>query len=291
MDILLLFDKNNPNTAACSLFCVDVNLKLTYLRSRIMKEVQDFVPKEFVFIRRQGQEDIFISKAKEEMLTVKSISFEKDNNLSVHFVAICPDNPLVAGKESECTQSHTSSQCISPSTSDKQNTILSLGLKSPTSWSIRGVKVYDEKEIEVAIGKEKERRMFWNKRAKNLSKSSMTKVKIYETIHNEWRLEKSENLLRQSASTSDAVAIGQSSKETRERVKKGTLENNRQKVELFKAEFDTLSNDVKELGRKAKKSPEERERLKTLREKLALAKSNLRKAHDAMRKTLKKLSG
>ena len=82
----------------------------------------------------------------------------------------------------------------------------------------------------------------------------MTKVKIYETIHNEWRLEKSENLLRQSASTSDAVAIGQSSKETCERVKKGTLENNRQKVELSKAEFDTLSNDVKELGRKVKKA-------------------------------------
>ncbi|CAB3988428.1 Hypothetical predicted protein [Paramuricea clavata] len=161
-----------------------------------MKEVQDFMRKEFVFIRCQGQEEIFISKAKEEMLTIK------DNNLSVHFVAICPDNPLVAGKES---------------------------LKSPTSWSIKGVKVYDEKEIEVAIGKEKERRMFWNKHAKNLSKPSMTKVEIYETIHNDWWLEKSENLLRQSASTSDAVAIGQSSKETREHVKKGTLENNRQK--------------------------------------------------------------
>ena len=72
-------------------------------------------------------------------------------------------------------------------------------------------------------------------------------------------------------------------KNTHKRVKKGTLENNRQKVELFKTEFATLSSDVKELERKVKKCPEEIERLKTLREKLALAKSNLRK-------TLKKLS-
>ena len=294
MDILLLFDKNSPDTPACSLFCVNVNLKLACLRSRIMKEVQDFVPQEFVFIRSQGQEDIFISKAEEEELTIKNVIFEKDNSLSVRFVAIQADDSLVAGKESECTQPHTSSQCIfSPSTSSgNQNTALdlSLGLKSPTSWSIKGVKVYDEKEVDVAIGKEKERRLFWNKRAKNLSKTLMTRAKIHETIHNEWRLEKSEKLLRQSARTSDAVSIGESSKNTHKRVKKGTLENNRQKVEVFKTEFATLSSDVKELERKVKKCPEEIERLKTLREKLALAKSNLRKAHDAMRKTLKKLS-
>ena len=77
MDILLLFDKNSPDTPACSLFCVNVNLKLACLRSRIMKEVQYFVPQEFVFIRSQSQEDIFISKAEEE-LTIKNAICEKD---------------------------------------------------------------------------------------------------------------------------------------------------------------------------------------------------------------------
>ena len=73
---------------------------------------------------------------------------------------------------------------------------------------------------------------------------------------NAWRLEKSEKLLCQSARTSDAVSIGESSKNTHKRVKKGTLENNRQKVELFKTEFATLSSDVKELERKVKKMPQ-----------------------------------
>ena len=75
----------------------------------------------------------------------------------MRFVAIQADDSVVAGKEGECTQPHTSGQCtFSPSTSSgNQNTALdlSLGLKSPTSWSIKGVKVYDEKEVDVAIGR------------------------------------------------------------------------------------------------------------------------------------------
>ena len=194
MDILLLFDYKNPDTAACSLFCVDVNLKLTYLRSRMLKEVRDFVPKEFVFIRSEGEENIFISKDKEEMLTIKSVTYEKDNNLSLLFAPVSPDDPLVTEKESEPQPHSASSQCIfSPSTRSNQNATLSLGLKSPTSWSIKGVKVYDEKEVDSAIGQEKKRRLFWKK----------SKV---------------------------------------------------EKVELFQTEFDKLSRDVKELGRKVKKA-------------------------------------
>ena len=57
MDTLLLFDRKNPVSAACSLFCVNRNSKLSYLRSKIENEIQDLMLKEFAFVESQGEED------------------------------------------------------------------------------------------------------------------------------------------------------------------------------------------------------------------------------------------
>ncbi len=48
-------------------------------------------------------------------------------------------------------------------------------LKSPTTCSIKGIKLYSDNDIETSTGKEKERRIFWNRRAKELSKENVKK--------------------------------------------------------------------------------------------------------------------
>ncbi len=51
-------------------------------------------------------------------------------------------------------------------------------LKSPTTCSIKGIKLYSDNDIETSTGKEKERRIFWNRRAKELSKENVLKKQI-----------------------------------------------------------------------------------------------------------------
>ena len=86
----------------------------------------------------------------------------------------------------------------------------------------------------------------------------MTKAEIYHSIHKEWQLQKSANILNESS-----LVSGQSSKETQSRVKHRALENNVKKLEQCKSEFSRLSNDVKELEKKVGKSQEDKEKLKT----------------------------
>jgi hypothetical protein len=60
-------------------------------------------------------------------------------------------------------------------------------LKSPTTCSIKGIKLYSDNDIETSTGKEKERRIFWNRRAKELSKENVNKADLYKRIHEDWR--------------------------------------------------------------------------------------------------------
>lgn len=45
-------------------------------------------------------------------------------------------------------------------------------LRSPTSWEVRGVKIYTQNDIQKAKGMEKKRREFWNKEVKRLSRET-----------------------------------------------------------------------------------------------------------------------
>ncbi|CAB4015269.1 Hypothetical predicted protein [Paramuricea clavata] len=152
----------------------------------------------------------------------------------------------------------------------------------------RGVIVFTNDEIENAVGREKQRRTFWNQKAKQLSKTLLPKAKIYEKIHADWRLQKSENLLQQGRADVELAnntgnGSPSTSSKTKAKVKKGTLQNNIARVKMYKAEYTKLSNEVKELL--VGKPTENVKTLRHPRARLDLSKSNLKKAQDAMRKT------
>ena len=85
-------------------------------------------------------------------------------------------------------------------TSQTPNTSAFSKLKSPTSCSLKGIKLYSETEIENSSGKEKERRVFWNQRAKQLSKENIKKADLYQQIHLDWRMHK-DSAIKKKAQT------------------------------------------------------------------------------------------
>ena len=204
------------------------------------------------------------------------------------------ENPLPLVKDNCIHSASGATACGSEGKNSKQVTnkiSINEALKRPSSWSIRGVKIFRNEEIEKAVGLEKERRKFWNQQAKELSKiTMMTKAQIYEKIHADWRVKKSKHMLDQGADMVGCQLLfaDPKTKTTKPKVKAGTLENNMERVEQCKAEFTKLSEEVKKLlvGIPDKNT----DQLTHLREKLALARSDLRKAQGAMRKTVKKLS-
>ena len=69
-------------------------------------------------------------------------------------------------KKSTCT---TETVSVSPGVASFQNVSTNTNfLRSPTSWEMRGVKVYTEEEIARAKGMERKHRLFWNAEAKKL---------------------------------------------------------------------------------------------------------------------------
>ena len=153
-----------------------------------------------------------------------------------------------------------------------------LGLRSPDSCSLKGVKIYSEMDIEEAVGMEKERLRFWNHTAKNLSRTLSKKSVIIDAIHKEWRLRKADLMLDESS------GISQSAK-----VKKNTLQKNKARVERATAEVRRLSTQLKTIAHLPSRDSQQRRQFRDLTAKSNKASSELRKAEDALRKTIKKL--
>ncbi len=227
---------------------MDVESSLKELRAAVAAQVPELMPAKFLFIENKIEQ---ISRSAEDFVIINTITARNnDGNLTVCFSDICPPKQVETESVSNDGSKIRNDNCGQQESYEQNNdkTSVNQALKSPTSWSLRGVKVFTNKEIEDAVGKEKHRRIFWNKRAKELSRTQISKAKIYEKIHADWRLQKSENLLEQGrADVKLADKAANDSPSTEAGVKRGTLQKNIARVEMYKTEYTKLSNEVKEL--------------------------------------------
>ncbi|XP_031552835.1 uncharacterized protein LOC116290009 [Actinia tenebrosa] len=291
MDVLTL--KNDENDVpSSSLFEVNPECFLSDLRTRIMEEVPDLLPHDFRFLFPSS--GVRISLRQEARVAVKAVSYTEGVGHYMRFVEEKRDPTYPPEKKEQTVFDLGESVCPPTSTSSvkqvcekepnkepipEQATVM--GLKSPEAWLLKGIKIYKEKEIEDARGKEKERRIFWNAKAKILAKSDLKKTQIYEEIHKAWRLKKTEILLGESS----GVRMASTS------MKKGTLEKNKERFQLAKRECETLSDKIKELMKtKSAKTEQQMIELRELQSNFDIARSTLRKAQDALRKNIKKSS-
>jgi hypothetical protein len=78
-------------------------------------------------------------------------------------------------------------------------------LKSPKTWELKQLKMYNEDEIVNSRGKTRDYRLFWNRRVQELckSRSELRKGKITEKINEEWRVEQANLLEREKAFVED----------------------------------------------------------------------------------------
>lgn len=266
---------------SCIIFDVDENLTLDTIRQRISDEADELLKGDYRFtisgvpLSLAQEQNVLVSKAikwerGEPVIHYQCISHEeKQEHLLVN--AKDTQSPNVNDHEEQGTCSKTRSE------GTLQKSAFSL-LQSPTTCSIKGIKLYSHKDIETSIGKEKERRIFWNKRARALCKENIKKADLYKQIHEDWRIYKTDLMTR------DVKDLG-SRKST---LKKATLQNNIARVDCARQKIDHLreaiinANDIHDHKQKTSE-------LQRLRDELSLTKSELRKAQDALRKTTEKM--
>lgn len=282
---------------SCLVFNVDPNITLDILRKRIENEARELMPKEFRFMmfsvvivslghehtvlvskaimKRNGEEYVIeYQKCPENEAEQHSIPVDiQDNDLSDEGkdeteIEKMKDQQLYRDKcESKSIDKTDVQTCLNISAFSKQ--------KSPTNCQLKGIKLYSEKEIECSSDKEKERRKFWNQRAKQLSKESMKKDDLYQQIHHDWRMHK-DDTIKQKGQTSGTSST----------VKNITFKKNVARVENAKQMLTDLKKEMEEC---VKSDADEKKKMSRLEEKFSSAKSELRKAQDASRKTTAKL--
>ncbi len=280
-----MFDINICNATTgemvCVIFDVDPDLTLDNLRKRIENEAREFITKDFRFTMAGvtlslGQEEtILVTNAikrngEEAIIMFQECNFSESN---VH------QQPMNILQGNESANGHLSDKGINDKVQPHKtvsqtysNTSAFSKLKSPTNCSLKGIKVYSETEIERSSGKEKERRVFWNQRAKQLSKQNIRKADLYQQIHLYWRIHK-DGAIKENTQT-----LGTSTN-----VKKMTFEKNVARVENARKMVTDLRKKMEECVSSDKK------KMTRLKEEFSWAKSELRKAQDAFRKTSAKL--
>ena len=160
--------------------------------------------------------------------------------------------------EIEEEQCKTFIQNENTSKDDKEGRKLGLWskLRSPDSSELKGIKIYSEEEIEEAVGKEKERRRFWNVTARALLKKIPDKKILYERMHKEWRLHK--------ANESENIKMGAGLSRTNLKLKKSTLEKNTMRVSIAKKKCAELDSELDQLIKKKNRSRKEEENIRKL---------------------------
>ena len=178
----------------------DPELSLKNLRREIE---DDFELKNFDF--QAIETDRKIGVQEEEVIKVDSLLQSTSSNevlvinITKHSSTSCPTS-----ESSSTTHASTSESApLSPGPSTlSTSTRLSVTnfLRSPTSWQIRGVKIYTTEEIERTKGLEKNRCLFWNTEAKKLCKETKkSKGNIAKAIDLAWRQHQSSLLLEEEA--------------------------------------------------------------------------------------------
>ncbi|CAB3999181.1 Hypothetical predicted protein [Paramuricea clavata] len=143
-EVLLLFDVERENTV-CSLFGVNTASSLKALRAAVTDQVSELIPEHFLFARDATQQ---IPKSAEDFLIINSItSRDSVGNLTVKFSdissyssdkeAATESGNFVSNDGTKFSDNCSQQECFER---NRDKTSVNQALKSPTSWSIRGVK-------------------------------------------------------------------------------------------------------------------------------------------------------
>ena len=158
-------------------------------------------------------------------------------------------------------------------------------LRSPTSWEVRGVKIYTQNDVQKAKGMEKKRREFWNKEVKRLCReTNKSKNNIMKEVNIAWRqyhgtlLLEEENLLQKLQVDNNSQTIS--------KCKPGTLQKNFDRIRQNKNELDQVINEIDHT--KAGSVVGKKRKLDELEDKKSCLLGEMKKAQDALRKNLKK---
>lgn len=286
--------------------CFDEQDILTNLRDEIC---EDFDLSNFSF----SFEESLLDCDQESLLKVESISekrsdvSEAEGCLVIKIISFAPPSEpkqsasSLLSSESSTTKNNDDSSA--PSTSFASSSTNHAGtrkpwksfskpatfLRSPSSWELRGVKIYSLEEIEVAKGIEKKRRVFWNDMAKKMCKET-TKPKqiIGKTINDEWRKHQANLLLEEQDLLSAATEAENKGGNIPcgRKLKSGTIGKNAQRIRNNQDELAKITAQIdkvkkQEPGQKRKIELNELERTK----KFCI--SDMKKAQDVMRKNLK----
>ena len=192
---------NETGDVACVIFDVDTHLTLHNLRQRIENDAGELITENLRFHNYVSCGTVTTSQ-EDNMLINEAIKWNSDEATISFQACTAPSHdaspkhtPLVDVTE-PCAEPETitMAEADSAATSqgkDPKDTISAFSkLKSPTNCSLKGIKVYSKSEIDGSIGQEKERQVFWNQRARELSKQSIRKMDLYQQIHQEWRMYK-----------------------------------------------------------------------------------------------------
>lgn len=153
-------------------------------------------------------------------------------------------------------------------------------LRSPKPWEAKGIKIYDLSEVESAHGYEKARREFWNKEAKKLSCSKLSREEIAMKINQNWRKEKVailENEFETIVSSGEDAGPSKS-------LKKKTLEKNMARIKNLETEILTVEEEI---SRKKSEKTYGHDSIKCLQNRKSYLYSQMKKAQDSMRKSLR----
>ena len=158
-------------------------------------------------------------------------------------------------------------------------------LRSPTSWEIRGVKIYTQIEVEKAKGMEKKRREFWNNEVKRLCRETKkSKNDVMKEVNIAWRKYQG-TLLLEEGNLLQKLQNDESKGQTSTTCKPGTIQKNFDRIRQHKNDLDQVINEIENtkcdsvIGKKRK--------LDELDDKSYLL-AEMKKAQDAMRKNLRK---
>ena len=147
---------NSTKVVSCILFDVDANLTLDFLRNKIKEEVANLMPTDYMFVVLEKP----VKLSEEQTKTINTATQWEKNELFIHYTESkigVTKSETTKSKEEHQPAHTTPKDCIT--TVEKATNAFAM-VQSPTTCSIKGIKIYSEDEIEKGIGKEKERRRF-----------------------------------------------------------------------------------------------------------------------------------
>jgi hypothetical protein len=280
------------NTTIGIIPAFDTELSLVNLRREIE---EDFEIREFDFQYRQetGQQ-INTQPQDEDVTKVVSVAQLADEVPIINIIKRLSNRFKSCGDSKPKTDHTSKNESVSESSMStggvsfqKAVSTSTYFLRSPTSWEIRGVKVYTEAEITKAKGMGKKGRLFWNDEAKKLCKdTTKSKGQVAKSIDIAWREHQSTLLLEEEALLSQMNSTTNTDPEFfgKTKCKPGTIKNNADQIRQHTVALDEVNTQS---SVNIFQGPSEDKKRKVLVDRKKYHLTELKKAQDAMRKNLK----